>query len=437
MKTVTRIYAAVAACLIAMMSCDRPDDSPVQPSPPAEKPEEKPSEKPEEKPEEKPVATKDNTYVIDGTEYAFGSVAVTNFGEYLCITASPAENVENFDAIFEQDEYLYVAISPLLKGAEFDLMTEQTLFTVISTIDGAAVESLAPGAVTEISEGKCMFTYEDGKASVSILMKLDSGVELSAKMSAEEPALVVNENIFALNGDTKPVRTAFHESKEGMTTIYLTPAGISYFEEIDITTYYAYITVEDSQCNGRTMSVKDIECAGYGDNLKGIYKSSYDTEVTGTVNVLRDPEDPSHYTVAAALDFEGNTLELRFDGKAISTELKEEKESAVIYDSKKQKIQDVSLDKTSNPEFTYSAIILTEDGTEIRIKFPLAYIDGVAHGFSQSPYLTITYGEDIFSKATGYSGTVTIGTEGGTITIEATNYKNFEIFYQGPYKIIE
>lgn len=222
-----------------------------------------------------------------------------------------------------------------------------------------------------------------------------------------------------------------------MTTIYLTPAGISYFEEIDITTYYAYITVEDSQCNGRTMSVKEIECAGYGDNLKGIYKSSYDTEVTGTVNVLRDPEDPSHYTVAAALDFEGNTLELRFDGKAISTELKEEKESVVIYDGKKQKIQDVSLDKTSNPEFTYSAIILTEDGTEIRIKFPLAYIDGVAHGFSQSPYLTITYGEDIFSKATGYSGTVTIGTEGGTITIEATNYKNFEIFYQGPYKTIE
>ena len=109
----------------------------------------------------------------------------------------------------------------------------------------------------------------------------------------------------------------------------------------------------------------------------------------------------------------------------------------VIYDGKKQKIQDVSLDKTSNPEFTYSAIILTEDGTEIRIKFPLAYIDGVAHGFSQSPYLTITYGEDIFSKATGYSGTVTIGTEGGTITIEATNYKNFEIFYQGPYKTIE
>ena len=84
------------SCLIAMISCDRPDDSPVQPSPPAEKPEEKPSEKPEEKPEEKPVATKDNTYVIDGTEYAFGSVAVTNFGEYLCIAASPAENVENF-----------------------------------------------------------------------------------------------------------------------------------------------------------------------------------------------------------------------------------------------------------------------------------------------------------------------------------------------------
>ena len=428
----------LTALIIAVASCDIPDSTPVLPSdPPAENPSEKPSEKPDEKPEEKPVATRDNTYVIDGTEYTFGSAAVTNFGEYLCIAASPSENVEGFDAILEQDEYLYVAISPLLNGKEFDLMTEKVLFTVISTISGASIESLAPDTLTGIAEGKCIFAYEDGLASVDILMKLDSGIELSAKMSAEEPALIVNENIFAINGDTKPVRTAFHESADGLTTIYLTPAGISYFEELEITTYYAYIILEDSQCNGRTLNIKDIECAGYGDNLREIYISSENTETTGTVNVLRDPEDPSHYILAADLDFEGNTLELQYDGQAISTMLKEEKESSVTYEGNKQKIQEVSLDKTPNPEFTYTAIISTEDGTEIRITFPLAYLDGNAHGFSQSPYLTITYGETTFSKATGYSGTVTIGTEDDTITIEATNYKNFEIFYQGSFKTIE
>lgn len=391
----------------------------------------------EKEPEEKPIATKDNTYVIDGEEFSFASVSVSNLGEYLCIAASPAEGIEDFNEIFEQEEYLYAAISPTLNGKEFDLMQETGLFTVMSTLSGAGIESLAPETRDEISEGRCTFTYADGRVTADIVMTLSSGVELSAKMSADEPTLVVNENIIALNGEEKPVRTVFYETKDGMTTIYLTPAGISYFEELEITSYYAYITLEDSQCNGKTLNIDNIECVGYGDNFNGIYRSSKDTRTSGTVNVLRDPDSPWHFTIKAGLDFNGTTLDMSFKGNAISTEVTEVKESLVKYDGKKQTIKEVWLDTTENPEDTRSVLILTEEGNEVCLTMPRTFIDGNAHGFSQSPNMSIRYNDTIFSKATGSSGTVTVGIDGSAMTIEATNYNNLEISYEGPFRIKE
>ena len=54
------------------------------------------------------VVLEANTYAVDKEKASFGSVEVSNLGEYICIAASPVEGVENFHAIFEQDEYFYV-----------------------------------------------------------------------------------------------------------------------------------------------------------------------------------------------------------------------------------------------------------------------------------------------------------------------------------------
>ena len=126
-----------------------------------------------------------NTYAVDKEKSAFGSVELTNLGEYICIAATPAEGVQGFDAVFGQDEYFYVAISPLLNGKEFDLMTENDLYTVMSTLDGAFLETVAPDMKEEIKEGKCLFDYKDGKATVEIRLTLADGTKLAAKMEAE------------------------------------------------------------------------------------------------------------------------------------------------------------------------------------------------------------------------------------------------------------
>lgn len=377
-----------------------------------------------------------NTYMIGETKSSFGSVEVSNLGEYICIAASPVEGAGSFDAIFEQDEFFYVAISPLLNGKEFDLMTEDDLYTVMSSLDGAYLESVAPGMTQEIKEGRCYFNYKNEKAEVEISLTLADGRTLAAKMEAEEAGIVVNENIFAIAGDEKPVRTAFYLKEDGLTTLYLTPAGIQYFEDIPITTYYAYIVLDDTQCNGRALDVSDIVAVGYGDNFNEIYVDSREVVASGSLKVLSDPDNVAHYQVSADVTLGGTTLKLRYDGNAIDAGTKEVVKNEVVYNGKSYGITGVSLDLQPKPEGTCGVLIATDRGDIIRITLPLNFLDGNAHGFSQSPDLYIEYDGQVYSKASGYSGTVTVGKDENIIKIEATNYDNLKIIYEGPYETV-
>ena len=376
-----------------------------------------------------------NTYAVDKDKSTFGSVELTNLGEYICIAATPAEGVQSFDAVFEQDEFFYVAISPLLNGKEFDLMTENNLYTVMSTLEGAFLETVAPDMKEEIKEGKCLFDYKDGKATVEIRLTLTDGTKLAAKMEAEEPGIVVNENIFAIGGDEKPVRTAFYLKEDGLTTLYLTPAGIEYFEDISITTYYAYIVLDDTQCNGRALDVSDIVAVGYGDNFNEIYVDSREVSAKGSLKVFADPSDASHYQVSADITFGGTTLKLRYDGNAIDAGTKEVVKNEVIYNGNTYAITNVILNMQPDPvSLTCIVMIFTERGDMVKINLPVNFLDGNAHGFSQSPDLYMDYDGQRYSKATGYSGTITVAEDGDTIRIDATNYDNLKITYEGPYE---
>lgn len=381
------------------------------------------------------VSMEVNTYAIDKAKSSFGCVEISNFGEYLCIAATPSEGIAGFEAIFDQDEYFYVAISPLLNGKEFDLMTESDLYTVMSTLDGAYLEAVAPSMKEEITAGKCLFNYKDGKAEVEITITLADGTALAAKMEAEEPGIVVNENIFALDGNEKPLRTAFYLKENGLTTLYLTPAGIDYFEDISITTYYAYIVLDDTQCNGRELDVADIVAVGYGDNFNEIYVDSREVSARGSLKVQSDPADVSHYQVSADIMFGGTTLMLRYDGNAIDAGAKEVVKNEVIYEGETYGITDVILNLQPDPaSLTCTVMISTTRGDMVKITLPVNFLDGNAHGFSQSANLYMEYDGRVYSKATGYSGTITVGEDGETISIEATNYDNLKITYEGPYE---
>lgn len=415
-------YLLLAALALLAVSCQ--DSLPPVVDDPVTIPDPKPEPKPEPELEV-------NSYILDSSKTALGSVELSNLGEYICIAATPVEGVESFDAVFGQDEYFYVAISPLLNGREFDLMTEQNLYTVMSTLDGAYLESVAPSMKEEIKAGKCLFDYKEGKAEVIVTLTLNDGRSLAVRMEADEPGIVVNENIFAIAGDEKPLRTAFYLKEDGLTTLYLTPAGIEFFEDIAITTYYAYIILEDSQCNGWTLNVNEIVAVGYGDNFNEIYVDSRETEAEGTLRVASDPDNDAHYQVYADVKVGGTTVTLRFDGDAIDANAKEVVKNEVIYAGKSYAITSVYVEEAASPESTCSVLIHTERNDVVRISLPADFLDGKAHGFSQSPDLYIEYDGQVYSKAAGYSGTVTVGLEGDIIRIDATNYDNLKITYEG------
>ena len=418
----------------AVISCEKPEvpGTGGQEQPEQEQPEQE-SPKPQEPETPESPELDGNTFVLDGEQYGFGSVQLSNIGDYICIAATPTEGVDSFEEVFDQDEYFYVAISPLLNGKEFDLMSEDKVFTLISTISGAEVETVAPTMTDEITAGTCLFNCVEGVAEVEVNLVLADGTELCAKMSAEEQSIVVNENIFAIGGNEKPVRTAFRMLEDGTTALYLTPAGIQYFEDISITTYYAYIILDDAQCHGRTLTPSDVIAVGYADNFNELIVDSREVATTGTLNVASDPNDPAHYVVSVDLDFAGTSLKIRFDGNTLDASTVEVVENEVVYNGKSLGIKGVSVDKRPNPESTYTVMVQTDRDDVVSITLPSDFLDGNAHGFSQSQNLYIEYDGKVYSKATGSSGTVTIGVDGDRIKIEATNYKNLEVTYEGPY----
>lgn len=378
----------------------------------------------------------ENEYALDDVTGRFASVAVSNLGEYICLAASPQAGVRSFDAMFEQDEYFYVAISPLLNGKDFDLMTEDDLYTVMSTLEGAELESVAPSMLEEITAGQCRFEYKDGTAVVEIEITLADGGLLRAKLSAEEQGIVVNENIFSISGNDKPVRTAFHLVEDGITALYLTPAGIDYFDELSVATYYAYIKLDTDLCDGRMLSVDDIIAAGYADNFNELIVDSDQTQTTGTVSVQSDPHDPCHYIVVADLDFAGTTVKLRFDGETIDANEAEEVRNEVVYEGRSYAITAAYVDEMPSVEGTCHVMLETDAGDMLCITLPVNFLDGNAHGFSQSANLYVEFGGRTFSKAEGYSGTVTVSTEDDVLKVDMTNYDDLEVTYKGPYEIV-
>lgn len=437
MKIFVRIAAAFLA--VAMISCEKPQtDNPdrldqEQPGQEIPGPEQPGQGDAGQQNPEKP-ALGDNAYELDGVQAAFSSVALSNIGDYICIAATPSEGVGSFEEIFDQDEYFYVAISPLLNGKQFDMMTEEKVFTVMSTLEGAYLESVASTLTDEITSGTCLFNYKEGVAMVEASIVLADGAELSVKMSAEETGIVVNENIFAIGGNEKPVRTAFRMVEDGTTTLYLTPAGIEYFEDIDITTYYAYIILESGKCHGRTLTVEDVIAVGYADNFNELVVDSRNVATTGTLNIAADPNDMAHYVVALDLDFAGTSLKIRFDGETLDALAKEVVTNEVVYNGASLGIKEVYVDFMPNPECVSTVMIFTERDDIVYIKIPNTYLDGNAYGFSQSQNLYIEYDGVVYSKANGYSGTVTVGFDDNIIKINATNYDNLEITYEGPYE---
>jgi hypothetical protein len=378
-----------------------------------------------------------NTYSVNGKVAALKSVAVMMVGDNLSIVATPTADISSGEAILECEEYLFAAVSPLLVGREFDLKTEPLLYTLISTIADAKLETVAPGLTDEIVSGKAKFTYVNNTLNVSVEATLVSGTTLAFVAEAEQE-VKVNENKIARGNEEKPLRAAFYMEEEGMTALYFTPAGVEYFSELEDASWLLYIMVSSDMVNGERVDLSTITSDklfmfGYVDNV--FTDKSFNVlsgkmlDATGHFTLAKKGEGV--YAADIEIEVDGTTYSVSFDDVCTSALLEPEKKTNyLLFENVEYLLSSAKITKGTD---YWSVDFAVSNGKTLTLTAPENFFAGNACGFSQSPYLTVVYDGVTYSKANGSSGTLTAKyTESSAeLVVDFTNYDNLIFNYTG------
>lgn len=397
---------------------------------------------------ELPVATKANTYVLNGREQSFRATAFMMVGENPAVMATTQLGVSGAEAILASNNFFYGAVNPLLEGAEFDVMTESSVYTFISTLMGATIETLAPTMTEEVTAGKACLKIEGEVATLTAGLILADGTTLAVNISAKaEEEIEINENVIKRGNERKPIRASFYMAEGGNTFLYFTSAGIEYAEELDIAIYYMYLMLGDELLTGRTIDLSsgtltdDNFMLGLMDNADssaswGISGSTIG-DSTGTIIAKRNEE--GNYSVILDVTVGGVEYYISFEGACRSCYDEPVVETNyLIVDGEKMGVSSATLDRRDEGELC-DITFGVEGGRSVVATLPKSCLDGNAYGFSQSDDFAVTYGEVTFSPLNGDRGTIIALLDEETLTLEFSfmNYAGFEISYSGAVTIYE
>lgn len=450
MKKIRIAIALVVSALVMMTSCDKSGTKP-EPIVPADpevpvEPEKPGDEEPENPGGEEPEPLMPNTFVINGESYDFVSLSATMTGENLSIAATPQEGYSDVESIVnESGEYFFIGVSPVLVGKEFDLMTEQNLYTVYSTLADAPIEILAPGQTEEIVSGKCLVSIEDKTVTLTCEMELKNGTSLVVYIVTEnhENQIVINKNEISRNDEVKPLRSAFYQEEDGLTYMYFTPANVSYFSELSDAVWYMYLVVPTELVNGDEVSVDaltadDLFIFGVLDNTSPdrcveVMDGNME-DISGKFRISTTAQGV--YVVSFEFVVKGDVYRVWFDGECMSTEVEEpeeKKENLFQYGKKNIQIESVSL---SMGEDIWTLSLALEDGKTADVSASRSIFQtGGIYGFSQDKNMAVSYDGTIYNKANGYSGTLTVylNETDHVVEVEFTNYDDLQFYYYGEY----
>ena len=380
------------------------------------------------------VSLQANQYSIDGEVKTLHSVALEMLGEDIYIVATPTKEVVSAMDIFECEEYIYAAVSPVLLGREVDLVAEDNAYTIMSTLQGAIIESLSPDATDEISQGSMTFDYENNVAVVKGEITLADGTELKFYLSAEKK-VVINDNIISRGAEEKPLRSAFYMEEDGLTYLYFTPAGIDYFAELEITTWYLYLVFDSTLANvvKHNISAATLEMFGMVDNLDP--SCSFDlmaedmASASGDYTITR--RSAGDYQAVVNISVGGVAYKVEFSGVCTSVYYEpEERTNYFICDGSEYSILSATL--TADGAL-YKVRFNNSAGRPVELTAPQSFFNGSSYGFSQSADFTVSYNRRTYSKANGDSGTMTAiyNAETGYLELYFTNYVGLEFSYSG------
>jgi len=126
-----------------------------------------------------------------------------------------------------------------------------------------------------------------------------------------------------------------------------------------------------------------------------------------------------------------------FVGECVSVDLAPEvKSNYLLFDNKEYSISAATLTKG---ESVWSVEFVTSSGKNLLLTAPAKCFDGNTYGFSQSADLTLSYDGITYSKANGYSGSLTAEYDATnqSLTAEFSNYDNLQFSYAGSVTVVE
>lgn len=374
-----------------------------------------------------------NSYSIDGTEAKLQSVAVDMLGENIYIVATPTPNITTAGEIFECEEYVYLAVSPVLVGKEFDLKTEPTLYTIISTLAGAPLVEVTPNNNSEVKAGTAQLSYENGVAVAKATITLTNGKVLRLHLSAEKN-LSLNDNTISRDSEIKPLRAAFYDEGDYSTTLYFTPAGAEYYGELDKVSWYMYIGISNLLLDGKAHSLAELDGTssfefGVIDNVSSMKSTEimagFLRGATGEFTISKSAT--ATYKAKINITIQGVAYTASFDGECISVDYAPAKPTNFF--TYKDTEYTVSSAVLTQGESVWSVEIATSSGKSVVLNAPKEFFnsgDG-GRGFSQSADFTVEYDGTIYSKANGYSGTMISSYTEATQNLALDFFNNSEV----------
>ena len=374
-----------------------------------------------------------NSYCIFGEPTSLQSVALDMLDDNIYIVASPTANLATAKEIFESEEYIYVAVSPLLVGKEFDLKTESSLYTIMSTLGGAPLKEVTPESNSEVKAGTVKFTYEGGVAVAKAEITLANDRVFKLHLSAEKE-VKVNDNVIARGDEVKPLRAAFYDEGDYSTTLYFTPAGVEYFDELKNASWYIYLGVSNDYLDGKVHSLTEMGGSssfefGVIDNVS----SSKTIEIMagylrgGSGNFTISKSDDGLYIANIAIKILGVQYVVEFEGECISVDYAPEKKIN-FFDYKGSECQTLSATLTKG-ESVWSVEVALSNGKSVVLNAPQEFFntgDG-GRGFSQSKDFTVEYDGKVYSKANGHSGTIISAYDAATNNLALEFFNNSEV----------
>ncbi|MBR4849935.1 MAG: hypothetical protein IKV09_03295 [Alistipes sp.] len=247
-------------------------------------------------------------------------------------------------------------------------------------------------------------------------------------------------NTVTRDSEVKPVRAAFYDEGDFMTTLYLTPGDIDYALELEDATWFLGINLSNDLLDGKSHSLESL-----GESSQFIFgmTDNFHTDKSFAISIGRMGDatgffaigkDENHsYDVKLEITVDGILYKADFVGEFTSVDVAPEvKTNYFICNGTEYEITEATLSKQD--EAVWGVAFANSSRQALILKAPARFFEnGGIYGFSQSADFVVIYDGRTYSKANGDNGTLELAynASDNTLTLDFFNNNNLQFNFTG------